>query len=112
MANPDATYCAVLVTAGSHENAGLIARTLVEEHLAACCSILPGVRSVYRWEGRVTEDEELLLVCKTQTALFPQLERRVRDLHTYDVPEVIMLPLTAGSAPYLAWIDASLSGSP
>ena len=112
MANPDATYCVVLVTAGSHENAGLIARTLVEERLAACCNILPGIRSVYRWEGRVTEDEELLLICKSQSALFPRLERRVRDLHTYDVPEVVMLPLTEGSAPYLAWIDESLSGSP
>lgn len=112
MVHPDTTYCVVLVTAGSRENAVLIARTLVEERLAACCNILPGLTSVYRWEESVQEDEELLLICKTQTAQFPQLQRRVQDLHTYDVPEVIQLPVTAGSAPYLAWIDESLTGSP
>ncbi len=112
MVHADATYCVVLVTAGSRENASLIAGTLIEERLAACCNILPGLTSVYRWEGRVAEDEEVLLICKTRTEHFPQLERRVRDLHTYDVPEVIQLPVTAGSAPYLAWIDESLTGSP
>lgn len=111
MVHTDTTYCVVLVTAGSHENAALIARTLVEERLAACCNILPGMTSVYRWEGSVQEDEELLLICKTRTAQFLQLQRRVQDLHTYDVPEVIQLPVTAGSAPYLAWIDESLTGS-
>lgn len=112
MVHADTTYCVVLVTAGSRENASLIARTLVEERLAACCNILPGMTSVYRWEESVQEDEELLLICKTRTAQFAQLERRVQDLHTYDVPEVIQLPVTAGSAPYLAWIDESLTGSP
>ena len=108
MANPDATYCVILVTAGTRDNAGLIARTLVEERLAACCNILSNIRSVYRWNDHVEEDEEILLICKSQAALFPRIERRVRDLHTYDVPEVIMLPVTAGSAPYLTWIDESL----
>jgi periplasmic divalent cation tolerance protein len=111
MVNPDATYCVILITAGTEENAGQIARTLVEERLAACCSILPKIRSIYRWNDSITEDEELLLVCKSQRALFPQLERRVRDLHTYDVPEIIMLPVNDGSAPYLAWIDESLTGN-
>jgi len=109
MANPDITYCVILITAGTSENAGRIARTLVEERLAACCNILPGIRSVYRWKNSVEEDEELMLICKSQTALFSQLEHRVRELHTYDVPEVIMLPVTDGSAPYLAWIDESLA---
>lgn len=111
MANPDTTYCVILITAGTEENAGQIARLLVEERLAACCNILPGIRSIYRWNDSITEDEELLLVCKSQRALFPQLERRVRDLHTYDVPEIIMLPVSDGSAPYLAWIDESLTGN-
>ena len=112
MVHANATYCVVLVTAGSRENASLIARTLVEERLAACCNILPGMTSVYRWEGSIQEDEEVLLICKTRIAHFAQLERRVQDLHTYDVPEVIQLPVTRGSAPYLAWIDESLTGSP
>ena len=110
MAIPDTQYCVILVTTGTRRQAEDIARALVEEGLAACCNILPGVRSVYRWKGVTQEDEEQLLIIKSKTARFSLIEARVRELHAYDVPEVIMLPLTGGSAPYLAWIEQSLTG--
>jgi periplasmic divalent cation tolerance protein len=94
----------VLVTAGSADNAGLIARALVEERLAACANIVPGVRSIYRWEGRVVDDAEWLLVIKTERTRFAALEARVRALHTYTVPEVIALEVVEGSRPYLEWL--------
>ncbi|MDT8323540.1 MAG: divalent-cation tolerance protein CutA [Bacteroidota bacterium] len=100
----------ILVTTGSQEQAESIARALVEEKLAACCNIVQGMRSVYRWKNTVEVDEEQLLIIKSASARFADIERRVRDLHAYDVPEIIMLPVTKGSAPYLAWIDQSLSG--
>lgn len=97
-------FCTVLVTAGSEDEAATIARTLVEERLAACCSIIPAVRSVYRWEGAVQDERETLLVIKTAAAMFPRLEERIRALHSYDVPEIIALPIVEGSADYLAWL--------
>jgi periplasmic divalent cation tolerance protein len=110
MANGNTEYCVILVTTGSQDEAERIARALVEEKLAACCNIVPGLRSVYRWQDAVQVDEEQLLIIKSAPAHFAAIERRVRDLHAYDVPEIIMLPVTQGFAPYLAWIDQSLSG--
>ncbi len=110
MAKADTQYCVILVTTGTQQQAEEIARALVEEELAACCNIVPGIRSVYRWQNAVQEDEEQLLIIKSTTARFTEIERRVRTLHAYDVPEIIMLPVSEGSAPYLAWIDQSLSG--
>jgi len=110
MAKADAQYCVILVTADTQTQAEKIARVLVEEQLAACCNIVPGIRSVYRWQNAVQVDEEQLLIIKTTTTRFTEIERRVRALHAYDVPEIIMLPVSEGSAPYLAWIDQSLSG--
>lgn len=97
----------VLVTAGSVESAEAIARALVAERLAACVNVIPGVRSIYRWEGRVTEDSEALLVVKSERARFAELEARVRALHSYEVPEVIALEVADGSAPYLEWLFAA-----
>jgi len=96
----------VLVTAGSAESAEKIARALVEERLAACVNVIPGIRSIYRWQGRVADDAEWLLVAKTGRSRFAELEARVRALHSYEVPEVIMLPVVGGAADYLAWIAA------
>ncbi len=96
----------VLVTTPTPERAAEIARAVVEERLAACGNVLAGVRSVYRWEGKVQEDEEALLVLKTTRDRFEALRARVLALHPYQVPEVIALPVEAGSAPYLAWIAA------
>jgi periplasmic divalent cation tolerance protein len=96
----------VLVTAPSPDQAAEIARALVEERLAACGNVVPAIRSIYRWEGKVHEDAEALLVLKTTRGRFEALRDRVLALHPYDVPEVIALPVEAGSADYLAWIAA------
>jgi periplasmic divalent cation tolerance protein len=97
----------VLVTAPSADVAAAIARTLVEERLAACGNILPGVRSIYRWEGKLQDEPEVLLVLKTQRRHFSALRDRILALHPYEVPEVIALPVEAGSAGYLDWIAKS-----
>lgn len=96
----------VLVTVPTPERAAEIARALVGEKLAACGNVVPGLRSIYRWEGKVQEDEEALLVLKTPRDRFEALRDRVLALHPYEVPEVIALPVEAGSAAYLAWIAA------
>lgn len=99
----------VLVTTPTPDRAAEIARALVEERLAACGNVVPGLRSIYRWEGRVQDDAEALLVLKTTRARFEALRARVLALHPYEVPEVIALPVEAGSAPYLAWLAAETS---
>jgi periplasmic divalent cation tolerance protein len=96
----------VLVTAPTAERAAEIARAVVGERLAACGNVVPGLRSIYRWEGKVQEDAEALLVLKTTRARLDALRERVLALHPYEVPEVIALPVEAGSAPYLDWIAA------
>jgi periplasmic divalent cation tolerance protein len=98
----------VLVTAPDADTAARIARTLVEEKLAACGNVLPGVRSIYRWEGKVEDAAEALLLLKTGRARFKEIVDRVRELHPYDVPEVIALPIAAGYDAYLDWIVGSL----
>ena len=95
----------VLVTAGSESEAETIANALLDERLAACVNIGGPVRSLYRWQGRIADDREWQLVIKTQAALFDALADRVRALHSYDVPEIIGLPVTAGSPAYLAWLE-------
>ena len=99
----------VLVTTPTPERAAELARALVEERLAACGNVVPGLRSIYRWEGKVQDDAEALLLLKTTRARFEALRERVLALHPYEVPEVIALPVEAGSARYLAWI-ASATG--
>lgn len=100
--------CVVLVTAPDGETAARIARTLVEERLAACGNVVPQIRSIYRWEGKVEDGAESLLVLKTEGELFERLRARVVALHPYDCPEVLQLPVAAGHAPYLAWIAGSV----
>jgi len=95
----------VLITVPSMEVGKQIARELVETRLAACVNILPGITSLYRWQGEVTEEDELLLVVKTQQALFDRLVELVTQHHPYDLPEVIALPIIAGLESYLTWID-------
>ncbi len=94
----------VLVTAPSAEKAEEIARALVEAGLAACGNVLASVRSIYRWEGKVHDDPEALLVLKTTRGRFADLRDRVLSLHPYQVPEVIALPVEAGHGPYLDWV--------
>jgi periplasmic divalent cation tolerance protein len=94
----------VLVTAPDAEVGARIGRALVEEGLAACANLVPGVRSIYRWEGAVRDDPEVLLVLKTRAALTGALAARVRALHPYELPEVVALAVTGGSEPYLDWV--------
>lgn len=93
----------IITSAGSREEAERIATVLVEERLAACVQILPAM-SVYRWEGKVERAEELVLHVKTVAGSVEAVERRVCEVHSYDVPEVIVLPIGGGSAEYLNWI--------
>jgi periplasmic divalent cation tolerance protein len=102
----------VLVTAPSADKAAEIARTLVEEQLAACGNVLPTVRSIYRWEGKVHDEPEALLILKTRANLFEALRERIVALHPYQVPEVLRLDVAAGHLPYLEWIGASVRPSP
>jgi periplasmic divalent cation tolerance protein len=102
----------VLVTAPSADEAARLARALVEERLAACGNVVPGLRSIYRWKGAVQEDGEALLLLKTTRARFEALRARVLALHPYEVPEVIAVGVEAGSAPYLAWIAAETAAEP
>jgi periplasmic divalent cation tolerance protein len=101
------TFAVVLVTAGNAEEGRRIGRAMVEERLAACVNVVGPIRSIYRWEGAVEEAEEHLLVMKARAADVPVLTARVRALHSYDVPEVVALPLTGGSEAYLAWLAAA-----
>ena len=100
----------VLMTAGSQEEAEKIANALVNEMLAACVNVLPGVTSVYRWEGQVQRDQEWLLIAKTTHQVLDALVRRVRALHSYDLPEVVALPVVGGNQAYLRWIDGEVHG--
>ncbi len=94
----------VLITCGSEEEALRIARSLVEECLAACVNLISPVRSIYRWEGKIWDEKEWLLIIKTQRKRFDELEKKVKSLHSYSVPEIIALPIIAGSSSYLDWL--------
>lgn len=102
-------YCVVFVTTGSRSEARRIARVLLKQRLVACANIVPGVESHYWWEGKMEHAREWLLVMKTRRGKFRAVERAVKQLHSYQVPEIIALPLAAGQADYLRWIDASVS---
>ncbi len=99
----------VLVTAPSADQAAELGRTLVSERLAACANVLPGIRSIYRWEGKVQDEPEALMVLKTTRARFEALRDRVLALHPYEVPEVLAIGVEAGNQRYLQWIAASVT---
>jgi periplasmic divalent cation tolerance protein len=101
----EAEHVVALVTAGSEEEARLIAQTLVKGMLAACVNIVPGITSVYDWQDQVQEDQEWLLVVKTRSDVLEELIQQVQRLHSYDLPEIIALPLVGGSKDYLRWLD-------
>ena len=96
----------VFMTAANSEEAERIAEMLVERRLAACVQILPEVKSVYRWQGKIERQREVLLIAKTTRTKFQELERRVRAAHSYEIPEIVALPVIAGSAPYLQWLSS------
>jgi len=103
--SPSEEVRVVLVTAPDEETARAIAVAVVAERLAACVNLVPAVRSIYRWEGRVEEEAEVLLVAKTAESTLAALTERVRALHPYDLPEVLALPAVGGSDAYLRWVS-------
>jgi len=100
----------VLITAGSQDEAERIAQALVSEKLAACVNVVPGVTSIYHWQGQVQRDQEWLLLAKSRRGVLDRLVERVQALHSYDLPEIIALPLAGGSEPYLRWLDSVVAG--
>lgn len=94
----------VLVTAPTMEEAAQLGRALVEERLAACANLVPGLRSIYRWQDAIQDDAEVLMLIKTTAARLDRLTQRVVELHSYDTPEVVALPIVGGSTAYLQWL--------
>jgi periplasmic divalent cation tolerance protein len=102
----------VFCTVGTAADAERIARALVAERVAACVNVVPGLVSVYRWKGNVERDDEHLLVIKTRADRFEALRQTVLSLHPYELPELVALPIAAGHAPYLAWLDENAAPLP
>jgi len=102
-------FVLVYITCGSEENARHIATTLVEEKLAACVSIMPGIESVYRWEGKLESAPEFLLMIKTRREMLTPLRERVCKLHQYELPEIITVPIDGGLEAYLEWITQAVT---
>ncbi len=94
----------VYVTAPNEEEASKLAEALVGERLAGCANIVKGIRSIYNWQGKIEDDAEVLMIMKTQRHLFELLSRRVKELHSYTVPEIIAMPVIEGSVDYLNWL--------
>ena len=97
----------VLITAGSHEEARRIADLLVGKNKAACVNIVPGVDSIFHWKGKVESARESLLLVKTSAALLSDVVRLVREIHSYELPEIIALPIIGGSEDYMRWLDTA-----
>lgn len=111
MANSKESFFTVLCTVPDRKTAQSLARTMVDEKLAACCNILPGITSVYRWKGEIHEDPELLLLFKTSAPLFPKLKKRIQTLHPYEVPEIIALKIETGNFDYLKWVTENVQNT-
>jgi periplasmic divalent cation tolerance protein len=99
----------VFMTASSRDEARQLAEMLVDRRLAACVQIIPEIESVYRWQGKVERQPEVLLIAKTVSGKFAELETAVRSVHSYETPEIVAFPLTDGSRPYLDWLSASVT---
>ena len=99
------SQCLVYMTAPNDDEAIAIARALVDEQLAACVNIMGAMRSVYRWQGNIEEDAEIVLIAKTRSDLVPALTEKIRDIHSYDCPCVVSLSIDGGNQEFLAWID-------
>jgi len=99
---------AVFLTASNGEEATRLADLLIGAQLAACVQILPEMESVFRWQGKIARESEILMIVKTTAEKFADLEREVRALHSYETPEIVAVPIVAGSNPYLDWLVASV----
>lgn len=101
----EAVAIVIFITAPNPDKGEEIARALVTEGIAACASIIPRITSIYRWDGKICQDEEVLIVVKSRKSLFPEIRDRVKSLHSYDVPEIISLPVIDGLPDYLHWLN-------
>jgi periplasmic divalent cation tolerance protein len=101
-------YLQVVTTTASHEMAQSIARVLVQRRLAACVQVSGPIDSVYRWQNQIESSQEWVCSAKTRADRFDEVERAIRELHSYDTPEIIAVPIVAGSTDYLAWVDAQV----
>src|ERR1700674_2749628 len=99
----------VFVTTANSEEAAQLAEMLVAERVAACVQILPEMVSVYRWQGKIERQKEVLVIAKTTKSKFEELEAKVRAIHSYETPKIVALPLTAGSRPYLEWLTSVMN---
>jgi periplasmic divalent cation tolerance protein len=99
---------AVVTTVGTEHQANLIAREIVARRQAACVNILPGVRSIYRWQGKVCKDDEFMLIIKTKDSEFEAVAETIRELHNYELPEILAFTVPKGDRRFLAWIEASV----
>lgn len=100
----------VFITAADEDEAGKIAKAVVEQRLAGCVNIIRNIRSIYIWQGKTEDEQEVLLIAKTQRELFPALSERIKELHSYTVPEIIAVPVIEGSADYLRWLAEVTGG--
>src|SRR5262245_59537529 len=100
----------VLCTCPDEATASRIARALVQEGLAACANAVPGITSIYRWQGEIHEDREVLLLIKSNASAWGALEPRLSELHPYELPEIVAVPIVRGSTAYLGWLEAALAG--
>ena len=110
MAEAYSSAIVVMMTASSREEAVRLAEMLVGSRLAACVQIMPEMESIYHWKGKVQREPEFLLLAKTTESHYAQIEREVRALHSYETPEIIALPITAVSLPYLEWLTGEVGG--
>ena len=108
MTQPESPFCVVINTCPDKETARNVATILVKEKWAACVNILPGITSVYPWKDKIETGEEVLLLIKSRNALYPQLEARLREIHPYELPEIINVSISGGLEAYLGWITDSV----
>ena len=94
----------IFITASNEDEAAKISKALVESRLAGCVNIIKNIRSIYSWQGKIEDESEVLMIAKTQKALFDDLSRKVKELHSYTVPEIIAMPIVEGSEDYLKWL--------
>jgi periplasmic divalent cation tolerance protein len=104
---PTDDYIMVLTTCNSSEISSRIADTLVSNQLAACVNIIKGVESVYQWQGKIEHDKEILLLIKTRNSLFSRIQQTIQELHDYELPEIIAVPIETGEKKYLNWIQSA-----
>lgn len=108
---PEEDYILVLNTCNSDEIASLISDMLVSQKLAACVNIIKSMESVYQWQGEIQRDQEFLLIIKTRQSLYPSVEKMIQELHNYELPEIIAVPVIAGEKKYLDWIQSATNAT-